>query len=192
MLSHLSGEQKNLKLLGLDISTACIGWDFFDFSGNGSLLTHGKILIAGNSLFEKMEFGRARVLDLIKGENIYAIGIEELNCFTGGDTVRQLCMMGGAVGMALFDEGLEPNWMHTSTIKGLMGAMSNSTENRLLCASEGWSKQSAGKKLMCRRVNDKFGTNFSWHSDKQKSQDDTADAVAVGHALAHEINKGQF
>lgn len=139
-----------------------------------------------------MEYGRRGLLAVIAGKQIVAVGAEELNCFRGGDTTRKLAMMGGCVYMALYDLGLYPNWINTSTIKGRLGAMPNSTENKALIKSEGWGKQAAAKRLMIMRVNELKGLNLCFNSNKAKSDDDTADAVAVGDTLLSMLREGTF
>lgn len=148
----------------------------------GSLYACGRILIPSNDLFEAMEYGRAEVLKVITGEQIVCAGIEELNCFLGGDTTRKLCMMGGAISMALFDVGIHPNYLNTSSIKAKFNAMPNSSENKRLAAQMGWPKKFT-KHLMIYRVNEVLGQSFKFSSNKEKSSDDTCDGVAVGYTL---------
>lgn len=129
-----------------------------------------------------MEFGRDEVFKVIRGENVVCVGIEELNCFLGGDTTRKLCMMGGSIAMALFDRGLHPNFVNTSTIKAKFNAMSNSLENKKLAQAEGWPKKFV-KHLMIYRVNALLGLSLRYSSNKEKSDDDSCDAIAVGYTL---------
>lgn len=168
-------------VLGLDISTVCIGWSLFKFE-TGSIYAFGKILIPSNNLFEAMEYGRAEVLKIISSEEIVCAGIEELNCFLGGNTTRMLCMMGGSIAMGLFDAGIHPNFINSSTIKQKFNAMPNSRENKLLAMERSWPKKFT-KHLMLYRVNERLGLNLRFHSNKEKSDDDTGDGIAVGYTL---------
>ena len=178
----LSGELSDALVRGLDISTKCIGWSLWRLNG-GELYAFGKILVPSNNLFEAMEYGRAEVLKVIAGEDVVCAGLEELNCFLGGDTTRLLCMMGGSIAMALFDQGLHPNFLNTAMIKGKFGAMPQATVNKQLADAEGWSKSTRVKRIMIHRVNERLGTKFVFHSNKEKSDDDIADGVAVGYTL---------
>ena len=182
IVREMSGDMSSAMVLGLDISSVCIGWSLFAFETE-ALYAYGKILIPSNNLFEAIEFGRAEVLKIIKGEEIVAAGIEELNCFLGGDTTRKLCMMGGGIALALFDVGLHPNFLNTGTIKACMNTSPNKLENRALQKEHGWAKHNYTKQLSVYRVNEALGLNLKCHSNKEKSDDDVADGIAVGKTL---------
>lgn len=178
-------------LLGLDISTVCVGWSLYRFT-SGALDSYGKILVPGHDIFESMQFARAELLAKLEGKQIIAVGVEELNCFRGGDTTRKLAMIGGCLCMALYDRDLHPNWINTSTIKSHFNAISTSTENRALIKAQRWSKSSASKRLMLMRVNELKGLNLQFSSDKVKSDDDAADAIAVGDTLLRMLQAGSL
>lgn len=173
-------------VLGLDISTTCVGWALISLEyEKDHLLWLGKIIPPKGtkkepvSWFERAKFIHTAIEQLIENRNIAAIAVEQLNSMRGGDTTRQLAGMSMSVQFLLFKKlGIEPSEIFTSTMK------------------KGFTGNGAAKKWdMIAHANKTYGTNLRWptstkdQKNKELNDEDVADALAAAHCFLEEVGE---
>lgn len=110
-------------ILGLDISTACIGYTVF--SGEVEEIGHINLSKYGKNQFTKTDVVRDKFISLKKKHNIDTVGIEQyMKFFSGGgsraQTMLTLAEFNGRISQLAYDTfGVEPHYLNVLTARKL-------------------------------------------------------------------------
>lgn len=155
-------------VLGLDTSTTCVGYAVFKVTEKTHRLTdYGKIVVPEDlGYLQKCEHIVNKIESIINKIDTTGlkIALEEPNSFINGNTTRMLCGIYQIVRYMIYLRfAIESQGMNTKEIKKMMSG-----------------NGSAKKQEMVDAVNGMFGLKLNFHkSNKDKTDDDIADAIAV-------------
>jgi Holliday junction resolvasome RuvABC endonuclease subunit len=166
-------------VLGLDISTTCVGWAMLSLNyAEDKDLRYGKIIPAARvSWFQRADHIYAEMGRLVETVPICAIAIEELNSMRGGETTRQLAGINMGVQYLLYRRfGITPSMMWMSSMK------------------KGFTGSGSAKKWdMIARANELYGLDLHWpltaagRRNKKVNDEDVADAIGAAYCLEQEV-----
>lgn len=161
-------------LIALDISSVCVGYAVFE---NGELATYGRYRLKAKGHGEKLGKFRKWLTRLLRKHSPNELVIER--SFPKGrisNTYRVLSMYEGAAIDAHFSvlnsELPKDNMMFAHEVKRIIGVQKG-------------KDHSDNKQIMIKAINDMFGLSLRFSPKdvkKIRSQDDTADAIALGYA----------
>lgn len=173
-------------ILGLDISTTCCGWALLsvDYDIDRDIRV-GKIIPPKStsknpvSWFARADHIYTSVDTIFSNVPIAAIGVEQLNSFRGGEVTRQLSAVNLGVQFYFYKKyGIEPIEMNTMTLKKKFTGHGGAQKNQMI--------ESANKRF---GLNLRWPTNPSDQKDKEKNDEDIADALAVAWVLYTEASE---
>lgn len=167
------------RLLAFDVSSVCVGWSLFC---DGKLTEHGKYLQAGkghgerlsaftdwaHTMFKKYKPTTVAVEAPFQGRHRYAFAV--LSMYRAALLIAHW----EAFGVELAAE----NQIPAHTIKKTLGVEKAPTKDPA-------KRHAFNKQVVIEEINRLYQTRFRYVGDdaaKRKSDDDIADAVAVGHA----------
>jgi Holliday junction resolvasome RuvABC endonuclease subunit len=166
------------KLLAFDFSSACTGFAYFE---SGTLKDHGKHVMSGKSHSEKLNGFLHWVIATMRQYKPTAVAFEAPFQGRHANAYGVLSMYKGVVLSAhwhVFETPFpDENQIPAHIIKKVLGmpkAKGATTAER----------HTANKRMVIKLINGLYGTSFQYSDpeSKRKSEDDVADAVAVGHA----------
>lgn len=179
-------------ILGLDLDTYVSGYAFLSLANPVRLLSYGTVTVSALKKTEREDilirwsFMAGNVLDVCRPSAplIKAIAIEEPNCFSNGETTRQLCGLFGIISHKLYQSGWFPTPVNTAHAK------------RVFCGKGG-----GGKDITIQSANLMFGTRFRFdpkakakHRQRSEvaeaaafSDDDIADAIQAAFTLRKDL-----
>lgn len=169
-------------ILGLDISTSCVGIAIVDPETKMLISTEAIDLKKIESVFEKAEVVGATLWQISRQNKITDVFIETaLKRFIPGrsnaDTIIKLAKFNGVVSFLAFDSfGVEPSYLNVNTARSYYG----------LSFPRG-TKGPARKKMVIEAVIEKEKTAFEWEMARggknyKRTTDDRADAIVIARA----------
>jgi Holliday junction resolvasome RuvABC endonuclease subunit len=167
------------KLLALDVSSTCTGWAYFE---SGQLKAHGKRRMEGKSHSEKLSSFLDWVLQMFNQLNPTEITFEAPFQGRHANAYGVLSMYKAVMLLCHWRFMTRPfpeeNQLPAHIIKKVLGvpkAKGGTTDER----------HKANKRAVIKVINGLYGTSFRFaegtEKTAQRSEDDIADAVAVGH-----------
>jgi hypothetical protein len=169
-------------IIGLDISTSCVGIAIVDPETKKLISTEAIDLQKIESVFEKSEMVGATLWQISQQNNITDVFIETaLKRFVPGrsraDTIIKLAKFNGIISFIAYDTfGIEPTYLNVNTARSYYG----------LSFPRG-TKGPARKKMVIEAVIEKEKTTFKWEMARggknyKRTTDDRADAVVIARA----------
>jgi Holliday junction resolvasome RuvABC endonuclease subunit len=172
----------------LDASTASLGFAIFT---NKKLVCNGKIKFEGNTIYEKIGDAYAKTRALFDRYTIDGVVIEHTVFINSPKTAADLALVQGGILAALWESGVsEIGSVSPITWQSYIGNKRPSKEDRIALKtqypdkSDSWLKsheRSLRKEKTIRFVNINY--------DREISDNDVADAVAIGHWALNNWNK---
>jgi len=171
--------------MGLDLDTYITGYAFLSLAEPVRILDYGKILSSKEDVLDRWRSIARDVIEVCPaGGLVKAVAIEEPNCFSNGETTRQLCGLFGIVSYVLYQNGYYPTAVNTAHAK------------KIFCGKGGGDKS-----VTVDRVNALFNLNFRFSAKAKAkrrdakslitsagmSDDDVADAIAVAWTLRKDL-----
>lgn len=166
-------------LLALDFSSACTGWAYFQ---SGRLKEYGKYRLLGKTHSEKLHGFLNWVLTQYQKYPITSVTFEAPYHRHRANVFGVLSMYRAVLLLAHWDVWARPfpeeNQLPAHLIKKTLGILP-------LKGGTTAQRHDANKRMMVKTINSLYGTSFHFvvgtEKGKRTSDDDIADAVAVGH-----------
>jgi len=169
-------------IIGLDISTSCVGIALVDPETKNLVSTEAIDLTKIDSVFEKAERVGSALWEISQSNDITDIFIETaLKRFIPGrsraDTIVKLAKFNGVISFLAFDSfGVEPTYLNVNAARSYYG----------LSFPRG-TKGPARKKMVIEAVIEREKTAFKWEMARggknyKRTTDDRADAVVIARA----------
>lgn len=180
-MAKTKNELKEITIIGIDSSTSCTGISVISKLGKiERLVFYDKFSPPENSSYEEKVlfiFNNIRMIYEDYKEHTPIVAIELLNSPKNLNTTRKLAGLWAFIKVGLYDlESVSVASLNTATVK-------------LLATGDG----RADKYKMVKYVNSYFKLNLKYHkSNKEKSDDDIADAIGVALATSRLLDKGDL
>ncbi len=163
----------NKLVMGIDSSTSCTGYCFMD--SKGLIVDYGKILPPGDiSYLQKCDFIASELIKVIepKKECIIKIGIEMLNSSVNMKITRILAGLAQIIRYSIYKK-------YNMVVEEI-----NTKQHKKFLTGNG----NADKFQTIRFVNKKYKLGLKFHkTNKEKSDDDIADAISVAFSTLGKI-----
>lgn len=189
-ISSIINATKPERFCSIDASTNSIAFAIFN---NKELEKHGKIVFKGNNTYEKVIDAARKTLGIMKIFSLESIVIEHTVFMNSPKTAADLALVQGAVLGAAGSEGASiAGSVSPITWQTFIGNGKLTEEEKSLILKDSPGKSKSWYKSKERDLRKQKTINFvNTYYDINVSDNDVADAVAIGHYAIHNWDKVQ-